>query len=87
MLDPTREEMIEFLKEFGTMHAMEELEFSMEEAIYWFSHDYHGGQSSNLYNTLSTSQFRPGPLTNKPSEGDSSILYEYLTYEYTLPKE
>jgi hypothetical protein len=35
-------------------------EFEKAEAIYWFAHDYHGGQSSNLYEVLCQSEFRPG---------------------------
>ena len=84
MIDPTKDEMLEYLKEYADMHSMENREFSIEEAIYWFACNYHTGQNSNLYSVLSTSKFKPGALSNGPDDFDSKILYEYLEYEYTL---
>lgn len=39
MSDPTRDEMLEFLK----FAAHQYDEFNIEAAIYWFASDYHGG--------------------------------------------
>lgn len=53
-----KEEMLAFLTEgFG---GDPELDFDKEAAIYWFAADHHGGQSSELYEVLSTSEFSPG---------------------------
>ena len=64
--DPSRQEMIDYIRK---VYGREADEFDMEEAIYWFSNDYHGGQSSNLYSALSMSEYRPGPMSNGPEEG------------------
>ena len=79
--DPDHDEMLAFL---ATQTCGEELDpFDAESAIYWFSNDYHGGQASNLYSALSTSEYRPGPIANGP-EPDSfeSYLYGALVSEY-----
>jgi len=73
--DPTKEEMVNLLtqKFHGQIDPMETdaNEFDVESAIYWFANDYHGGQNSNLYSVLSTSQYRPGPM-HKSIEDDES---------------
>lgn len=83
--DPTKEEMVQFLrKEFGGMGVDEQsFEFDMEGAIYWFASHYHGGQWSNLYSALSTSQFSPGPSARGP-ERDSmeEDMYRALEAEF-----
>ena len=56
MQDPTKQEMLEYLSGIGAD------DFDAEVAIYAFAEAWHGGQSSNLYSALSTSDFRPGPL-------------------------
>ncbi len=66
--DPTREEILSYLANY------EGDEFDKEEAIYWFANDWHGGQWSNLYSVLSTSEYRPGPMTNGPESGSMSEL-------------
>ena len=38
--------------------------FDVAEALYWFAIDWHGGQDSLLYSILSTSTFKPSPLSN-----------------------
>lgn len=65
--DPTRAEMLAFL---AGLYEGEASDFDREEAIYWFANDWHGGQWSNLYSALSTSPYRPGPISNGP-EPDS----------------
>ena len=58
-------------------------DFDIEGAIYWFANDYHGGQWSNLYSALSTSEFRPGPLANGPEpESMEADLYAELVATY-----
>ena len=78
--DPTRNEMLSFLCGF---YPGEAEQFDWEEAIYWFAHDWHGGQASNLYSALSTSPFHPGPLANGPEPGGmGEMLYQELEAEF-----
>lgn len=78
--DPTKEEMVAFLKkQFGS----EGSDFDIEEAIFWFAANYHGGQSSNLYSAGSTSAFRPGPMANGPEQdGMGELMYQALVDMY-----
>ena len=80
MSDPTKAEMLVFL---APMAAGEATAFDEESAIYWFAADYHGGQWSNLYSALSTSEYRPGPCENGPEGGIAQMLYDALVSEYT----
>jgi len=76
MNDPTLEELMECLRG--------EDEFDRAAAIYWFAHDYHSGQWSNLYSVLSTSKFKPG-LTHSSikDEGENAEdLYNMLVAKY-----
>ena len=77
--DPSKEEMMEFLRQqFGN-----EDPDSMEVAIYWFANEYHGGQWSNLYSVLSTSHFRPGPISRGPEPGSAEAdMFHALEAEY-----
>ena len=68
--DPTKEEMYNFLKQnFGGYS--DDIEFDIAEAIYWFGYNYHGGQNSNLYSALSTSDYRPSRLMSNLEDDDS----------------
>lgn len=78
MQDPTREEMLATLQ--ASPYAEEEGEFAIEEAIYWFASDWHGGQDSNLYAALSQSPYSPGPLAEGPED---TYLYDELEACYT----
>lgn len=82
--DPTKEEMISFLdSEFENSEQkfdQNNFNFDKEEAIYWFAHDYHGGQNSNLYSALSTSKYKPGSLTNGPE--NSREMYDALVSKF-----
>jgi len=76
-MDPTREEMLAFLAEHTDHESW--AEFDIECAIYWFAAGNHGGQGSNLYATLSASQYKPGPLECKPPRDSlASDLYDAL---------
>ena len=77
MKDPTYREMYDYLA--GNACGEEDIRFDIEEAIYWFAYDFHGGQASNLYSALSTSDFHPGPYAFKP---ESPYLYDILVEEY-----
>lgn len=81
--DPTKEEMYSFLKnKYG---GFEFDDFSAEEAIYWFAYDYHGGQNSNLYSVLSTSEFKPSRLHSGIENTDdelSKYMYDSLVDYY-----
>jgi len=59
-------------------------DFDIEAAIYWFAHDFHSGQSSDLYSLLSTSEFRPGPShRSAEDEGDvAKDMYDELVNEF-----
>ena len=81
MQDPTREEMIEFLQAFPFISECDD--FDIEEAIYWFAHSWHGGQASNLYEALSTSDYTPSPIASYiPKEGMSYSLLCELERHY-----
>jgi hypothetical protein len=58
MTDPTIEELRAMLIE----RCPDADEFDREQAIYWFSADFHGGQWSELYAALCASPYRPGAI-------------------------
>lgn len=74
--DPTRDEMLNAIsKEYGGQ--VEPMD--VECAIYWFATNYHGGQSTNLYSVLSTSQYKPGMAENGVPEGtDAADVFSFL---------
>jgi hypothetical protein len=82
--DPSRQEMIEHIK---GVYGREADRFDIEEAIYWFANDYHGGQGSNLYSALSTSEYRPGRMSSGPEEGSmSEMIYADLVETFSPKK-
>lgn len=81
-MEPTHDEMVAFLKPHAAMYEADD--FDIEEAIYWFANDYHGGQDSTLYSVLSTSEFCPGPLADGPQD---DFLYRLLEGGYLLEDE
>jgi len=81
MRDPTREDMAEFL--VPHVCSVVEEAHEIEIAMYWFAMYWHGGQSSNLYEVLSTSPYNPGPMGRLEGESDTvHTLYEALEAEY-----
>ncbi len=83
--DPTHDEMLAFLRKEFVSHGYgsESLDDDYEVAIYWFANDHHGGQNSNLYSALSTSEFTPGPNSSLDSEGEIvKELYAALQQQY-----
>lgn len=87
--DPTKEEMVNFLtQKFQGLIDPAEVDannFDIESAIYWFANDYHGGQNSNLYSVLSTSEFRPGPMHKSIEDEESetaTMMYQELVNQY-----
>lgn len=84
MKDPTKEEMIEFLKSEWEWAGIEDLSSEIEIAIYQFATSYHSGQWSNLYSALSTSDFNPGPMWKFDNEDIAKDLYDSLISEYVL---
>ena len=87
--DPTKEEMVGFLtnKFQGLIDPMDAdaNNFDIESAIYWFGNDYHGGQNSNLYSALSTSEYRPGPMHKSIEDEESETatqMYQELVNQY-----
>lgn len=70
--DPTKEDMINVLSsEVGNFEGMDK--FSAEEAIYWYAYNNHGGQWSNLYSVLSTSEYKPSPLMRNIEDSDDEM--------------
>ena len=76
--DLTRDEMLALVKKTYP----EADEFDIEEAIYWFASDYHGGQWTNLYSVLCNSQFNPGILSSSVREGAAQKIYQFLEQKY-----
>jgi regulator of replication initiation timing len=76
--DPSKEEMLQALKEQGYTDTEE-----AEVAMYWFANHYHSGQSSNLYSILSTSPYQPGPNSTLQSEG-YGVEDMYSALEHTF---
>ncbi len=76
--DPTVEQMRAWLAPEAKQIGADD--FDIEAAIYWCASDWHGGQSSNLYSALSTSEFTPGQNSSSvESEGElASMLYDEL---------
>ena len=77
MQDPTHAEMFAFLEQQCT--GSEDIRFDIEEAIYWFANDYHGGQASDLYAALCASEYEPGPIAQGPSD---PFMYDMLVTEF-----
>lgn len=70
--DPTKKEMLDILKsEMGGFEGTDD--FSAEEAIYWYAYNNHGGQHSNLYSALSTSEYKPSRLMKNIDDSDDEI--------------
>lgn len=79
MFDPNKDELLNMIERQGEGAS----DFDIEEAIYWFANNYHGGQSSNLYSVLGVSEFRPGMHSNGPTTDASKDIYNWLVLEYT----
>ena len=79
--DPSAEDMREHLRgSYGDDFE----DFDIEAAIYWFAHDYHNGQGSQLYRALCNSEYKPGRLISSyVDEGHMvALLYEDLEDEF-----
>lgn len=82
-----KEEMKEYLKnEFKGLEDVnsQDFNFDMEAAIYWFSTDYHSGQSSDLYSISSTSEYNPS-IMSKGIESEPEnvkMLYQALEEKF-----
>jgi hypothetical protein len=77
--DPDKEEMMQYLRsQFGN-----DINDDAEVAMYYFASDFHGGQSSNLYSVLSTSEYKPGASGDVESEGELvKMMYDSLVDEF-----
>ena len=77
-----KEQMMNYLK--SLYGSEDEWKNEAEVAIYYFARDYHGGQWSDLYSVLSTSPYKPGPISTMESEGDMvKMMYEDLVSEFS----
>ena len=81
MYDPTREEMLDVLQDDISAYGADD--FDVECAIYWFCAHYHGGQTSNLYEVMSDSDYFPGAMENGPHFLVSRVLYDTLVASFT----
>lgn len=61
-------------------------DIDVQEGIYWFANNWHGGQVSNLYKVLSQSKYRPGPLHNGPASRDGKRVASALVGHF-IPKD
>jgi hypothetical protein len=83
MSDPTREEMLEFLANKRGAEKFSEFDRDREEeAIYWYAHDCHHGQGSNLFSALAWCRFHPGPIPVGPVSEKARKLYQALEREF-----
>ena len=88
MSDPTAEVMRDYLREEFPGECEPDTEdmtlcFAVECAIYWFASHYHGGQTTNLYSALSTSEYHPGACESGPEAGSlDDMMYEALEHRY-----
>jgi hypothetical protein len=75
--DPTRAEMLRELTRAyrWTREGQNDngWKFDVEEAVYHFASQYHGGQWSNLYSALCASPYRPGPYDRGLEVGSTSF--------------
>ena len=86
MSDPTGAEIRAYLTE--TFQLAEDEEIDREQALYWFAADYHGGQNSNLYSAVSTSDYRPGASERSPEPDTlAQMMYEALQHTYATPNQ
>ena len=77
MQDPTRAEIDAAIAAYPFRDEVDA--FDIEEAIYAFASDWHGGQASNLYSVLSTSPFRPGAMwSGCDAESAAQYIYDHL---------
>lgn len=77
MKDPSHAEMYSFLA--SACAGEEDVRFDIEEAIYWFANDWHGGQWSNLYAALCNSEYTPSQLSRHAS---NPLFYDALVANY-----
>ena len=82
MIDPTREQCLEIC------HRYSRDDFDVESAIYWFAADWHGGQASNLYSVLSSSEYSPGAIERGVEPNSMAHeMYCALQEEFCDPPE
>jgi hypothetical protein len=90
--DPTREDMLAHLASVIDEHPHgvreENQAWDIEEAIYWFASDWHGGQGTNLYEALCASLFTPSPMASYiASDSYAGLLYDELEMRYASPPD
>jgi hypothetical protein len=73
--DPTRGEMETALAPLVRQWEADKMD--VQSAIHWFATNHYGGKSSNLYEALSSSKYKPGMSEYLP-DGVGLYLYEAL---------
>lgn len=74
-------EMVKFLK----AHFHDADDFDIEGAIKWFACDHHEGQASDLYAICSSSEYKPGRMTNSIEDENETMqhLYDLLVSHFS----
>jgi hypothetical protein len=72
--NPLKNKIMSYLQR---LHGSEFDEFAAEAALYWYGYGYHGGQSSDLYSILSTSEYKPSRLANGIEDEDETAQMYY----------
>jgi hypothetical protein len=54
------------------------LAYPLVAGLYWFCHDHHEGQGSELYELLSRAPYTPGRLEGGPPDDESAYVYGKL---------
>lgn len=79
-----KSKMMDHLNSFYNFESDDGLEDYAEIAIYWFASDFHEGGASELYSILSTSPFKPGPISSLENEDDMvKDMYGELVRKFT----
>lgn len=74
----TRLDLLDVLKKEYGEEYVEENEFDVEEAIWWFANDFYDGQGSSLYEVLCSSKYKPGLTHDGPTTAESRKFYQIL---------
>tara|TARA_Y100000034_G_C6904901_1_gene419574 strand:+ start:1927 stop:2493 length:567 start_codon:yes stop_codon:yes gene_type:complete len=83
--NPSGDRFRKHLKKEFSSSEYENRDFDIESALYWFAHDYHSGQWSELYRVLSTSEFHPAPSHSSIEDEGSELgemMYEELVRKF-----
>jgi len=75
--DPTFKEMYNYLKKQYKGLGFDD--GSARAAIYWFAYNYHGGMSSNVYQSIPKTEYKPSRLMSNIEDEDDYLAKEMYT--------